>query len=516
MSAINLLTANPSSESASSTALLPPPSSSSRDGSARSFREELSNADTPNKTAAPRSEATPRTPRDAAEARSSSETSSPSGVTAAPDDTKDASAAEVSTQPTAAAEAVDTVEEVVEPVAVAATGATPVLDDAVVVEGEDPVLSLVADLVVAFENVFANTPVTEGLAEPAALASPQAPVLSALVAVYEALQAVTVANGISGLGSTSTLATATPVNPLAAPAPLAGGANGTKVAGPFGASSAATAGAVAPVPPVPVVSPENASTGQQSGGEAGGDASRQGSANNAATTAANSQALLSTAAQAGISPLVDPAATDPAGVRPLTTTIAPPTNSANATGLSTQINPAGLTETNSTQDALNSARLTRGLNSAVNQQNGAVTLRLTPPEMGTVRIQLNMQGGNVSAQFHAETESARTLLNQQLGQLRSSLEAQGLNVEKLGVQAMAGSSNSSGLQNQAGNDSSQNQAQNNADGRSRGQFGQSSQQGRQDPDDPTRNAPTEFTQLLDANPPESLDTPATSEPAARV
>ncbi|MEM7626408.1 MAG: flagellar hook-length control protein FliK [Planctomycetota bacterium] len=142
------------------------------------------------------------------------------------------------------------------------------------------------------------------------------------------------------------------------------------------------------------------------------------------------------------------------------------------TALGTQVNPAGLTQAESNHDALNAARLSRGLNAAVNQQGGNITLRLTPPEMGTVRIQLNMQGGNISAQFHAETESARTLLSQQLGQLRTSLESQGLNVERLGVQAMNNSANSSSLQQQQ-NGQSQNQAE--ADGRSRG--GQQQQPG---------------------------------------
>ena len=124
------------------------------------------------------------------------------------------------------------------------------------------------------------------------------------------------------------------------------------------------------------------------------------------------------------------------------------------------------------RDALNTARLHRGLNSALNQQGGNVTLRLTPPDLGTVRIQLNLQGANVTAQFHAETESARTLLTQQLAQLKSSLEAQGLNVEKIGVQAMSGTQNASQL-NQQHQSGQQSQQHADADGRSRGQHQQS-------------------------------------------
>jgi len=91
----------------------------------------------------------------------------------------------------------------------------------------------------------------------------------------------------------------------------------------------------------------------------------------------------------------------------------------------------------SDNDSLNTARLTRGLANAVQQRGGAVTLRLTPPEMGTVRIQMQITGTNVSASFHAESSSAQTLLTTQLAQLRTSLESKGMSVERLSVQPMA-------------------------------------------------------------------------------
>jgi flagellar hook-length control protein FliK len=85
--------------------------------------------------------------------------------------------------------------------------------------------------------------------------------------------------------------------------------------------------------------------------------------------------------------------------------------------------------------------------------------------MGTVRIQLQIQNGTVNAQVHAETESTRTMLNQQLSHLRTALENQGLSVERLGVQTMQNSSGSN-LHNesQSGRDGQAN------DGRSRGGF----------------------------------------------
>ena len=117
--------------------------------------------------------------------------------------------------------------------------------------------------------------------------------------------------------------------------------------------------------------------------------------------------------------------------------------------------------------ALNNARLARGLASAVNQKGGAVTLRLTPPEMGTVRIQMQLTGTTLAASFHAETASAHALLSQQLGQLRTSLESQGLHVERLSVQPMSQPQQSNNAGNQSDDAQQQNQQPN--DGRSRGQ-----------------------------------------------
>ncbi len=98
----------------------------------------------------------------------------------------------------------------------------------------------------------------------------------------------------------------------------------------------------------------------------------------------------------------------------------------------------------------------------INHQGGAVTLRLSPPEMGVVRIELQVNHGTVNAQLHAEHESARTLLNQQLSQLRQALETQGLTVDRLLVQTLATSDNAPLTPDRDGD-------QTNHDGRSRGQ-----------------------------------------------
>ena len=139
---------------------------------------------------------------------------------------------------------------------------------------------------------------------------------------------------------------------------------------------------------------------------------------------------------------------------------------------------AGLTtaEGADADSPVNAARLTRGLQSVLSQQGGSVTLRLTPPELGTVRIQLQLSAGTVSASLHADGESARAMLTNQLSQLRTALENQGLTVERLNVQPMQQPGQSSLQQ--------QNQ-QSTADGRSRGEY--TGQQQHQQQEDDSRD-----------------------------
>lgn len=108
----------------------------------------------------------------------------------------------------------------------------------------------------------------------------------------------------------------------------------------------------------------------------------------------------------------------------------------------------------------NIARVMRGMRGVINQNGGSVTLRLSPPEMGIVRVEMQINQGSVSAQLHTEQEGTRMLLAQQLGQLRQSLEAQGLHVDRLTVATMPSDSTNFTTDRDA--------EQSSADGRSRG------------------------------------------------
>ena len=63
-------------------------------------------------------------------------------------------------------------------------------------------------------------------------------------------------------------------------------------------------------------------------------------------------------------------------------------------------------------------------------------MRLHPPELGELRVQMTLAQGRVSAEFSATTPSAHALLEQSLTSLRSALETHGLSVERLTVQPL--------------------------------------------------------------------------------
>jgi len=70
-------------------------------------------------------------------------------------------------------------------------------------------------------------------------------------------------------------------------------------------------------------------------------------------------------------------------------------------------------------------------------QNGSkqLTLQLTPENLGKLSIVLSVHGKEVSATIRAENSDAHKILTEHLHVIKNSLEAQGLKVEKLDVQA---------------------------------------------------------------------------------
>ncbi|WP_168122250.1 flagellar hook-length control protein FliK [Paenibacillus sp. HB172176] len=65
--------------------------------------------------------------------------------------------------------------------------------------------------------------------------------------------------------------------------------------------------------------------------------------------------------------------------------------------------------------------------------NSEAKLMLMPEHLGQVDVRLSMQNGILTAVFHTDTAAAKDMLDNQMAQLRASLQAQGLHVDKLQV-----------------------------------------------------------------------------------
>lgn len=70
------------------------------------------------------------------------------------------------------------------------------------------------------------------------------------------------------------------------------------------------------------------------------------------------------------------------------------------------------------------------------QRDGEVRLRLSPPELGSLRLQISVQDGVMVARMETETEAARSSLVSNLPALRERLAEQGVRIERFDIDLM--------------------------------------------------------------------------------
>jgi flagellar hook-length control protein FliK len=78
-------------------------------------------------------------------------------------------------------------------------------------------------------------------------------------------------------------------------------------------------------------------------------------------------------------------------------------------------------------------RVTKAFESA-RDRGGEIRLRLSPPELGALRVEVNMSEHGLAARVEVETNDARTVLLENLPALRERLAEQGLRLEKFDVE----------------------------------------------------------------------------------
>lgn len=192
----------------------------------------------------------------------------------------------------------------------------------------------------------------------------------------------------------------------------------------------------------------------------------------------------------------------PAPIAPVAT--APPAASVVSGNMRTQVLSEVLAQEQATDKAEAPARMlaARGLTALASQKGGSITMRLDPPMLGELTIRMTVTKGVVEASMQTATNAARVILERGADQLRTSLEARGLSVERLSIHGPAHQSETSGARADGGReDGARGQGTENNDERREDAAGEESR-GRSDRDDSSakQHAPTDesFSTMIDA------------------
>jgi flagellar hook-length control protein FliK len=131
----------------------------------------------------------------------------------------------------------------------------------------------------------------------------------------------------------------------------------------------------------------------------------------------------------------------------LPTTQHDPTASAPARPTPTPPSPTGAAPaaTGDRPDAADHAQFVErvaGAFRAAGQGDGTVRMRLHPPELGSLRLEVSVRDGALSARLETDTPEARTMLLDNLPALRDRLAQQDIKIERFEVSCQNGSGGS--------------------------------------------------------------------------
>ncbi len=95
-------------------------------------------------------------------------------------------------------------------------------------------------------------------------------------------------------------------------------------------------------------------------------------------------------------------------------------------------------------EVISEARVTQALRAAVNSGARRISMRLDPPGLGSVTVEVEVEGGVAKVRVVTETSAASGLLSSHGNELRQTLKEQGLVLSEFNVKADAGQSNERG------------------------------------------------------------------------
>jgi flagellar hook-length control protein FliK len=106
--------------------------------------------------------------------------------------------------------------------------------------------------------------------------------------------------------------------------------------------------------------------------------------------------------------------------------------SSQVSGQSTVASDAGTSQV----DRVRFLQRVAGAFRAADEQGGQIRLRLSPPELGSMKLELNVRDGLMTAHVQAETDAARNLLLDHLPQLRERLADHNIKIDHFDVELM--------------------------------------------------------------------------------
>jgi len=83
----------------------------------------------------------------------------------------------------------------------------------------------------------------------------------------------------------------------------------------------------------------------------------------------------------------------------------------------------------------NIERIVRLLRLRIGKDRSVATLRLDPPELGKIRLHMDLRHDRLTLQVETQTVAARRLLGEQLDTLRRNLEASGIHLERVEIRS---------------------------------------------------------------------------------
>ena len=113
-----------------------------------------------------------------------------------------------------------------------------------------------------------------------------------------------------------------------------------------------------------------------------------------------------------------------------------PTGAASTAPAGAASTTAGKGKETGRSDVINRAKLVQRVSRAfqhLGPDGGSVRLRLAPAELGTVRIEMQIQNKQVRARVITESDAASQALREQLPDLRARLDAQGIQIERMEI-----------------------------------------------------------------------------------